>query len=309
MSFVPLVEVQSEGFTRSYEEGVLASLCEDSETRGQEHQQKQGPLPASLLAESLTACAAQPPFDAQAPSFRQLSRCGTLCCNRSASFRREHPGSPGAARCQARLYCWPHQTQFPHGEAIEFLRRTIRAHPGEVVLLGIGPLTNLALLFCVDPDIPALLKALVLMCGVFEGGPALPEREWNALNDPHATAIVYRAPVPIHRSFGLDVTMRVRMSVQQFRERCSVPLLRPILDFAEVWFAHTDTVIFHDPLAAASLFAEDICTYTPGTVEVNYASEQLGGKTLWHPGGSAARHEVALQVRPERFFEAYFEVF
>src|SRR5215471_2753008 len=40
---------------------------------------------------------------------------------------------------------WDHDTQFPKGEAVEFLRRTIRAHPGEVTLLTIGPLTNIGL--------------------------------------------------------------------------------------------------------------------------------------------------------------------
>lgn len=50
---------------------------------------------------------------------------------------------------------------------IPFLRQTIRAHPGEVTLLGIGPLTNIALLFSIDAEIPLLLKQLVLMCGVF----------------------------------------------------------------------------------------------------------------------------------------------
>jgi hypothetical protein len=44
--------------------------------------------------------------------------------------------------------------------AIEFLRATIRAHPGEIDLLTIGPLTNIGLLFAVDPEIPSLLKGL-----------------------------------------------------------------------------------------------------------------------------------------------------
>src|SRR6185503_6045566 len=42
---------------------------------------------------------------------------------------------------------WAHDTDFPTGQAVEFLRHTIRAHPGEVVLLAIGPLTNIAALF------------------------------------------------------------------------------------------------------------------------------------------------------------------
>lgn len=74
-------------------------------------------------------------------------------------------------------------------------------------LLAIGPLTNVALLFAADVEIPHLLKSLVLMCGVFAQRRS-PLVEWNAGCDPHATAIVYRTPVARHRSIGL-VALRV----------------------------------------------------------------------------------------------------
>ncbi|MBO0782559.1 MAG: nucleoside hydrolase, partial [Ktedonobacteraceae bacterium] len=95
----------------------------------------------------------------------------------------------------------------------------------------------------------------------------------------------------------------------RFREQCQVPLLRPVLDFAEVWFQKRDIVTFHDPLAAVGIFHEDVCTYTPGTVEVEYRDEKIGGRTYWTPHTPNARHEVALEVQPERFFAEYFKVF
>ena len=64
---------------------------------------------------------------------------------------------------------WDHDTEFPRGQAVEFLRKTIHEHPGDIVLLTVGPLTNVALLFRIDPDIPVLLRGLVMMCGVFAG--------------------------------------------------------------------------------------------------------------------------------------------
>ena len=114
---------------------------------------------------------------------------------------------------------WPHETEFPQGEAVEFLRRTIRANPGEVTLLAIGPLTNIGLLFGVDPEIPSLLKSLVLMCGVFTNKLAgVGPREWNAIGDSHATAMVYKAAPPVHRSIGLDVTCQCQMDAAEVRE-------------------------------------------------------------------------------------------
>src|SRR5471030_2476621 len=61
----------------------------------------------------------------------------------------------------AALNKWDHDTKFSQGEAVEFLRQTIRANPGEMTLLAIGPMTNIAALFAADEEIPKLLKSLV----------------------------------------------------------------------------------------------------------------------------------------------------
>jgi purine nucleosidase len=207
---------------------------------------------------------------------------------------------------------WEHDTVFPHGQAIEFLRQTIRSHPGEIVLLGIGPLTNLALLFSIDPEIPSLLKKLVLMCGVFTDngtGSGMPDREWNALNDPHAASIVYNAEVAQHYSIGLDVTSHVTMSARQFKEKCETPLLQPVLDFASVWFEQREMVTFHDPLAAVTIFNDSICTFVPGTVKVEYMDRIHEGKTYLNMHDIAPRHKVAQTVNTENFFSEYFRLF
>lgn len=206
----------------------------------------------------------------------------------------------------AALDRWPHRANFPVSQAVEFLRTTIRKHPGEITLLAIGAMTNVALLFATDPEIPSLLKELVLMCGVFTNrlsgvGPL----EWNAIGDPYATAMVYRTPVRVHRSIGLDVTCQVRMDAQEVRDRFRSPLLRPVLDWAEVWFRRTDRITFHDPLAAAIIFDDAICGFERGEVSVELASERLHGATHWTPA-SAGPHEIALRVDAGRFFDDFF---
>jgi len=209
----------------------------------------------------------------------------------------------------AALPKWEHEQEFPRGQAIEFLRRTIREYPGEVILLTIGPLTNIGLLFRLDTEIPSLLKGLVMMCGVFTKRLAgVSPLEWNALGDPHATAIVYQAATGIHRSIGLDVTCQVTMNAKQVREKLHSNLHQPVLNFAEVWFRQRDIITFHDPLAATTIFDDQICVFKKGTVAVELASERLKGMTLWRSGGSE-KHEVALEVNSRRFFEQYFSVF
>jgi len=204
---------------------------------------------------------------------------------------------------------WPHQANFPRGEAVEFLRRTIHAHPGEVTLLTIGPLTNAGLLLRTDPEIGGLLKGLVMMCGVFSNRrPGVGPLEWNALIDPHATAIVYETGAATHRSIGLDVTMQVRLPAEEVRARFNHPLLRPVLDFAEVWFEQRPHITFHDPLAAVTIFNDGVCTFERGRVEVELASPRFAGHTQWtlDPNGP---HEVALEVDAGAFFNEYFSVF
>lgn len=205
----------------------------------------------------------------------------------------------------AALKDWPHETKFPQGEAIEFLRRTIRANPGEVTLLTIGPLTNIGVLFAQDPEIASLLKGLVIMGGSFLNNRDV---EWNILNDPHAAQIVYRTAAPVHRSIGLDVTRRVQMPADEVRQRFTTRLLQPVRSFAEVWFSHAKVLTFHDPLAAATIFKPDVCGYESGTVEVDLKSDRLLGLTYWTPGGDAPRHQIATTVNRDAYLEHFFDV-
>lgn len=201
---------------------------------------------------------------------------------------------------------WPHDTDFPRGQAVPFLRDMIRAHPGDVTLLAIGPLTNIALLFHVDPELPGLLKELVLMCGVFSAHlSAFMTPEWNARVDPHATAMVFGNPALRLRTVGTDVTSRVVMDVDAVRARFDSGLLRPVLDFSAAWFEHYDVLTFHDPLAAAAIFDPDMCQYTRGEVEVGLGDPAQAGMTFWRPNGRG-RHTIATAVDAERFFRALF---
>jgi purine nucleosidase len=215
---------------------------------------------------------------------------------------------PLAPQAEA-LRDWPHQEKFPEGQAISFLRETIRANPGEVTLLTIGPLTNIGLLFRVDPKIPRLLKGLVVMCGVFTNRLAgVGPLEWNAMGDPHASAIVYQSPVPVHRSVGLDVTCQVQMPAAEVRQRFQKGLLPLVLNFAEVWFRNSPVLTFHDPLAAATLFDEQICGFEHGSVEVELLSARTKGMTHWTPDVNGP-HEVALEVNSNHFFDHFFSFF
>jgi inosine-uridine nucleoside N-ribohydrolase len=219
------------------------------------------------------------------------------------------PNRQPVAQQAVALDRWDYDREFPQGEAIEFMRRTIRQHPGEITLLTIGPLTNIALLFSLDPEIPKLLKSLVMMCGVFMGARNGFGQEWNALLDPHATAIVYNARPLLHRSIGLDVTTQVVMSADDVRACFTTPILKAVQDFAEVWFSTQPVMVFHDPLAATTIFDDAICTYAKGRVSVELRDRSRMGETYWSTDlGSDGGHEIAIAVDAQRFFDHYFSV-
>jgi purine nucleosidase len=203
---------------------------------------------------------------------------------------------------------WPHETDFPRGQAVDFLADTIRSHPGEVTLLTIGPLTNAGMLFSEHPDVPELLDGFVMMGGNFdEAGPQGPRIEWNVACDPLASEITYKATVRLHRSLGLNVTQQVMMSADEVRQKYTAPLLRPVLDMAEVWFAgFYPFITYHDPLAAATIFEPDLCSYEQGTVRLDHTDKP--GRTIWQPGATDAPHQVAMKVDVDRYFEHFFNI-
>lgn len=200
---------------------------------------------------------------------------------------------------------WAHDTEFPQNAAIDFMRQAIRAYPHEITLVAVGPLTNVALLFALDPQIPSLLKRLVLMSGYFFGSEKSPE--WNVKLDPHAAQMVYQAGVQDVLAVGLDVTTKVQMDSPTVHSRFDTKLLRPVLDFAEVWFRVRPHITFHDPLAATLIFDESICEYEQGEVTVELGEGANRGLTHWNPQKSV--HRIARAVDVPRFFEHYFSVF
>lgn len=203
---------------------------------------------------------------------------------------------------------WPHRDDIQENTAIDFLRETIRSRPGEITLLTIGPLTNIGLLFRVDPEIPYLLKSLVMMIGVFSWPNQHVRRpvEWNAYLDPYAAAIVYGVKDLSSLSVGLDVTTKCVLPAETCRERFQGGVLDLIRDAAEVWFRGSPVLTFHDPLAAVSIFKADLLTYQDGSVHVELESSQLFGMTNWDPGAQEKPHRIATDVNPDAFFEEYF---
>jgi purine nucleosidase len=105
--------------------------------------------------------------------------------------------------------------------AVDLLIEEARRRPGEITLVTLGPLTNLALAVLREPALPRLLKAYVLMGGAYRSpGNTAPTTEWNINVDPDAAKIVFAAWAAATASdgvarpvaLGLDVTERAKMT-------------------------------------------------------------------------------------------------
>ena len=124
----------------------------------------------------------------------------------------------------------------PQGQPISqsaaaFIVETVMANPGEVTLVPIGPLTNIALALRLEPAIVDAVKGISLMGGsAFVGGNVTAAAEANLYNDPHAAAIVFAADWPITMA-GWDVNQRFHMIPAYLDQLCA--LGNPATDFIE----------------------------------------------------------------------------
>ncbi|MCW5852301.1 MAG: nucleoside hydrolase [Anaerolineae bacterium] len=95
--------------------------------------------------------------------------------------------------------------------AHELIIDRARAHPGELTLVAIAPLTNLALALQAEPRLPQWVARVVLMGGAYtRPGNITPLAEANVYHDPEAAAQVFAAPWSVH-ALGLDVTLQATL--------------------------------------------------------------------------------------------------
>src|SRR3546814_5007408 len=98
----------------------------------------------------------------------------------------------------------------------------VRAQPGEVTLVAVGRMTNLALALKADPDFAALVKEVIIMGGAFNGnGNVSPAAEANIHGDPEAADLVFTAPWRV-AVIGLDVTLQTVMTSGYLEEMAAV---------------------------------------------------------------------------------------
>jgi inosine-uridine nucleoside N-ribohydrolase len=184
--------------------------------------------------------------------------------------------------------------------AVEFLYKQLKARPGELTLLAIGPLTNVARLFREHPDCKPWIKRLVLMGGSVRAGysgKAPPEPEWNIKCDIKAAQMVFASGVPLVVA-PLDATTLLKLE-EPLRRRlfqAETPMTYQIQALYQMWGEPTPTL--YDPVAAMLCFDEQFCTMEDLRLEVDDK-----GMTRAVKGKANAR--VATAIRGDAFLNWY----
>ena len=198
----------------------------------------------------------------------------------------------------ARILDWQLQQldKYPHREiednntAIEFMRKTIEAHPHEITLACTGYLTNAALLFAAYPHIPALLSGMTIMGGRYADNEFCDLKKWgknehNIISDPYSAHIVFSAPVPEIRVVGVETTCQYHWTRDEAIRHAEQPgHMQPVADaLALTMRPGVDPVWFHDSMALMMLADTEGMTIERGTVAVEYKDPDNMGATVFTP--------------------------
>jgi purine nucleosidase len=216
--------------------------------------------------------------------------------------------------------------QATEGYAAAEIARHVMAHPGEITIVAIGPLTNVAAAMLLEPRLAANVAEIVIMGGIFFG--TMPNRmmpgEFNVWVDPEAAAAVLRSGAPL-RWVGLDVTLKVRLTrAHAERMRSSDTSFAPFAgDATLAWIEHSharnpgdpeaaESCAMHDPLAIAVTTHPELVTFVDANVSIVTGDGQARGvmitDLLRSDAPPPANAQVAASVDASAFTEHFLNL-
>lgn len=225
-------------------------------------------------------------------------------------------GENGIGNCELP---WPKQKPLEE-KAADFIVRKVNENPGQLTLVFVGPLTNLAIALVKDPSIASKVKRLVLMGGaVTVPGNVTPVVEANMHSDPEAAHRVFESGMPI-TMVGLDATMRTIID-ESHLERLSAgsdSARRPqfiggILSYYFNAYLQQDGFYgapLHDPLAVAAALDPTLVQTKDLYIRVETKGELSYGATVaeFRRPPERTNASVCMDVDSGRFLETFMNV-
>lgn len=207
--------------------------------------------------------------------------------------------------------------------AVDLIARILREHPEPVVLAPIGPLTNIALLLRLHPELRSRIAHVCLMGGSIGDGNTTVSAEFNIYADPEAAAIVFESGLPI-TMMGLDVTHQA-IFLQPAADRlralgtASGSVAAELTDYAlqreGQWYG-TPRMSVHDAVAIAHLAIPDLVDVAEYDVQVDTGNGPARGRTVCDGlpvrvarKGRAFNAQVGIRIDRDRFEDVVVDAY
>ena len=212
----------------------------------------------------------------------------------------------------------------PPGEqdAVSFLVETVRKSPGEITVVTVGPLTNVAKAMERDPEFARNVARIVMMGGTAQtAGNISPAAEFNFWQDPDAADIVFRSGAAL-TMVGLDVCHQTHLKPKQVEDVAGTSKLgKFVLEATRPWFRimaggeGEGSLHLYDSLAMAVAMDPTLVTLEESHVEIETSNGPAQGMSVsFHKPFQRALHgrpeinaRVALEVDVERFYQVFQE--
>ena len=205
--------------------------------------------------------------------------------------------------------------------AVEMIVRLAHENPGELTLLPIGPMTNIAHALAADPSIAHQYKNVVMMGGNFQvAGNIAKWGEANIYHDPEAAQMVFEAGWPV-TAVGLDVTLKTMLSSERLEELAAsgTPAAVHIHKISQYYLERYAArrgrreCSMHDALALAIAADPSLMLNAPKVrVDVELSGTHTRGMTVGDFRGWAPKEEantiVPLEVDSERFIKRWMSL-
>jgi inosine-uridine nucleoside N-ribohydrolase len=217
-------------------------------------------------------------------------------------------------------YDVPKQKKQPE-HAVWALIDKIMADPGEITLVALGPLTNVAAALTIEPKVAQNVKELVLMGGaVLTHGNATQVASANLWYDPEAAAIVYRSGAPIVQA-GLDVCHRIIFYTDEFDRlrqaktpttEMLVKITKFLADLYQQWprFARGGVIAYNDVPSIAYCIQPELFDIEQYHVQISTHDELTKGQTVTDVTGIRGERpnaKVLMDVKDKALKELFIE--
>jgi purine nucleosidase/pyrimidine-specific ribonucleoside hydrolase len=168
--------------------------------------------------------------------------------------------------------------------AVDLIADLLMAAPGEITLLAIGPLTNLAMALRREPGIAKAVREVVLMGGSFTRGNVTPAAEFNIYVDPEAASVVFEAGWPL-TMVGLDLTHQAPVTPEVLERISAIgtPLTDRVTELLRFYgrrYTPPDGPPLHDPCAVARVIDPQLVACSDAFVGVETHGRWTRGMTV-----------------------------